>query len=85
MRRVFVVLIQFTGDNLALNQVFGMTKSLVMIFSAHSVIAQEKRARPSSLSGSRFAEDIETLLSRSAHQIHIESIEVFQHHGKLAK
>jgi hypothetical protein len=25
------------------------------------------------------------LLSRSAHQIHIESIEVFQHHGKLAK
>lgn len=56
MRRVFVVLIQFTGDNLALNQVFGMTKSLVMIFSAHSVIAQEKRAKPSSLNGSLFAE-----------------------------
>jgi|688.fasta_scaffold57803_2 hypothetical protein len=27
MRRVFVVLSKFTGDNLALNQVFGMTES----------------------------------------------------------
>jgi hypothetical protein len=54
MRRVFVVLSQFTGDNLALNQVFGMTESFS--FSAQTVINQEKRARPSSLSGSLFAE-----------------------------
>ena len=84
MRRVFVVLSPFTGDNLALNQVFGMTESFGHDFFCPLCYCSREESQ------TKFTErefvcrnkalydwDIANLLSRSAHQIHIKGIKKF--------
>jgi hypothetical protein len=43
--KVKAVLSQFTGDNLAINQIFGLTKSFATIIFVRCAIVLEKKAR----------------------------------------